>query len=115
MHVRDEFNKSGQEDFPAIPYVNRGYRGHTLFWMGCEARLNDCPATVRTSRWILGNFKEDECVPLRYPETATAIGRKVTVLPVTLSHRAINEKLGLEGEYTLRVKSFLSSLGLKLD
>ncbi len=39
-------------------------------------------------------------------------GGQATVLPVALSHMAINSELGLPGGYTEAVDSFLSSLGL---
>ncbi len=49
---------------------------------------------------------------LRFAGKVTSLGGKATVLPVDLTHGAINENLGLPGPYTGAVQSFLQSLRL---
>jgi acetyl esterase/lipase len=48
----------------------------------------------------------------QFAAKANALGGQVTLLPVNLSHEEINEQLGLPGDYTAAVESFLHALGL---
>ena len=48
----------------------------------------------------------------RFIEKVTSLGGKATLLPESMTHRAINENLGLPGSYTDAVESFLRSLDL---
>lgn len=48
----------------------------------------------------------------RFVAKVTSMGGKATLLPENLTHRAINENLGLPGTYTDAVEMFLRSLGL---
>jgi acetyl esterase/lipase len=43
---------------------------------------------------------------------ASGFGGRVSVLPVAMSHREINQDLGLAGEYTEAVEAFMKALGL---
>jgi acetyl esterase/lipase len=55
------------------------------------------------------------CPPNRaFAEKAKALGNRVEVLPVDLSHGEINSELGLPGAYTERVDAFMRALGWKL-
>jgi acetyl esterase/lipase len=48
----------------------------------------------------------------QFAAKANDIGGRATVLPIDLSHREINQNLGLSGPYTDAVNSFLHTLGL---
>jgi acetyl esterase/lipase len=45
-----------------------------------------------------------------YAAKATSLGARATVLPVDLSHRDVNEQLGVPGAYTDAVQVFIDSL-----
>ena len=50
-----------------------------------------------------------------FADKASSMGRKVAVYPIAATHREINQSLGLPGEYTDAVDSFLRSLGVKVE
>ena len=62
---------------------------------------------------VCSSLRDDSCPQARsFAEKFREKGGKVTVLPVALSHRDINHDLGLPGDYTDSVESFLRSLGV---
>lgn len=62
---------------------------------------------------VCSSERQDSCPQARsFAEKMSAKGRKVTVFPVALTHPEINKTLGLPGEYTDAVNSFLRSLGV---
>ncbi len=62
---------------------------------------------------VCSSRRDDACPQARdFAAKAATKGRKVTVLPLPLTHREVNENLGVNGEYTEAVDSFLRSLGI---
>ncbi len=55
--------------------------------------------------------KDDPCGQARsYAAKSQGLGGKVEVVPLAMSHRAINEELGLPGDYTAQVEAFMAGL-----
>ncbi len=62
---------------------------------------------------VCSTKRDDSCPPSRdFVEKATALGGRANLLQEPLTHREINETLGLPGDYTNAVESFLQTLGL---
>jgi len=62
---------------------------------------------------LVCSSQRDDSVPSarEFAAKATALGGRATVLPVDLNHMQINDLLGVPGEYTEAVDSFLESVG----
>jgi len=62
---------------------------------------------------VCSSLREDSAPPAReFAAKATALGGRVTVHEVALSHRDINDQLGLPGAYTQAVDVFLKTVGV---
>lgn len=62
---------------------------------------------------VCSSLRENACAQNKaFAAKVSGLGGKATVLPVAMSHREINQDLGLAGEYTEAVDSFVKSLGL---
>ncbi len=62
---------------------------------------------------VCSTKRDDSCAQTRnFAAKGTASGGRITVLPVDLRHREINEQLGTAGTYTEAVDAFVRSLGL---
>lgn len=62
---------------------------------------------------VCSSRRKEACPQARsFATKATASGRQISVLPIALKHGEINRNLGLAGDYTESVFSFLRSLGL---
>jgi arylformamidase len=83
------------------------------FWRAASPmhRLNAKP--VAPMLLVCSSMRQDSCPPSReFAAKANAFGGCVTVLPVAQSHLQINDQLGVRGEYTEAVDTFLRSVGL---
>ncbi len=62
---------------------------------------------------VCSSLRRESCGNARlYAAAAERLGVRVSVLPEDLSHRQINDELGLPGAYTGAVEQFMKSLGL---
>jgi arylformamidase len=60
---------------------------------------------------VCSSQRDDSCAQAqRYADKSRQLGGRIEVLPVDLSHRAINETLGEESAYTRSVDGFIASL-----
>jgi acetyl esterase/lipase len=60
---------------------------------------------------VCSSQRQDPCPDAqRYADKARQLGGQADVYPVDLSHKEINQQLGLDSAYTARVDSFLASL-----
>ncbi|HLD67919.1 MAG TPA: alpha/beta hydrolase [Pseudomonas sp.] len=65
---------------------------------------------------VCSSRRDDSCPQARiFAAQAARLDRSVQVLERDLSHRAINQELGLPGDYTERVEAFLRSLDPSLE
>lgn len=62
---------------------------------------------------VCSTKRDDSCPPSAdFVTKATALGGRASLLRVALTHREINENVGLPGDYTKAVDTFLRSLGV---
>ena len=62
---------------------------------------------------VCSTSRNDACPPAQtFASKVTELGGKVTVLPVDMKHGELNKELGLSGDYTTTVETFMRSLGL---
>ncbi|MBT8063185.1 MAG: alpha/beta hydrolase [Gammaproteobacteria bacterium] len=96
-------------------FYDRVFKSDPAFWREASPSYR-LEGTGFPMMLVCSSRRNDACPQANdYAEKAEAAGRKVTVLPMALSHKAINQNLGLEGELTRKVTSFLKSLGLGLE
>jgi arylformamidase len=75
-----------------------------------QHRMTHAPAPMLL---VCSSKRSDSCPQAQaFAGAAISLGGRVTVLPVDLTHRAINLTLGQPSAYTDSVESFLHSLGL---
>jgi acetyl esterase/lipase len=88
------------------------FRDDPALWRAAspQHRLTHAPSPMLL---VCSSRRSDSCPQAHaFAGTATSLGGHVTVLPVDLTHRAINLTLGQDSAYTDSVVSFLRSLGL---
>lgn len=74
---------------------------------------------IRSARPILmvcsTERRDKPCVQAeRYARKAQSLGIRSEIIPQPMSHREINEQLGLESVYTQKVEAFIRSLGMAI-
>lgn len=63
---------------------------------------------------VCSTKREDSCPQAQsFATRGKALGRKMSVLPVAMTHMEINNQLGATRDYTDSVESFMGSVGLK--
>ncbi|MGA9752560.1 MAG: alpha/beta hydrolase [Acidobacteriota bacterium] len=93
-------------------FYDRVFGSDPAFWRRASPmdRLTSAPAPLLM---VCSSFRRDSCPQARaFAAKAEELGGRAAVLPEALSHGEINRTLGLPGEYTAAVESFLRSLGL---
>ena len=74
-------------------------------------RLSTTPAAPMLL--VCSSRRDNACAQNKaFAAKAVALGGRATLLPVAMSHREINQDLGLAGEYTEAVDAFVKALGL---
>ncbi len=98
-----------------LPLYDKAFGKDENFWRGVSPsyQLTQKPlpilAVCSTTR------KDQPCLQSQaLVDQAKSMGGVASVLPVAMSHREINEDLGLQSAYTDGVENFLRSLGLPL-
>jgi arylformamidase len=93
-------------------FYNRAFRGGPADWRSASPihRLSSAPTPMFV---VCSRRRDDSCTQAEaFAARVKGLNGRAEVLPVSLGHREINEQLGLAGDYTLAVDSFLRSLGL---
>jgi acetyl esterase/lipase len=91
---------------------DNAFKSDPAFWRAASP-FHRLTGTPRPLLIVCSSRRRDACPPARaFAAKATAAGGRATVLPMDLSHREINETLGLPGAYTAAVDAFLRTLGL---
>ncbi|RJF88545.1 alpha/beta hydrolase [Oleomonas cavernae] len=91
---------------------DRAFGDDPAFWQQASPfhRLAGRPAPLLL---VCSSRRAVSCAQARgFAEKVTSMGARATVLPVDLSHGAINQELGLPGDYTDAVEAFMRSLGI---
>jgi acetyl esterase/lipase len=109
---------SGGYDVPRIMnaqhmrFYDQAFGDNPAFWRESSPihRLSGTPAPMLL---VCSSRSRNACDWADdFAEKIDESGGGATVLPIALSHMAINNDLGLPGQYTEAVDSFLKSLGL---
>jgi hypothetical protein len=95
LGLYDEAFKSDPAYWAEASPVDRLKSAPNPVLLVCSARRPDSPLQAKA-----------------FAEKATKLGGRAIVLPQNYNHSGINENLGLPGEYTEAVDSFLHSVGL---
>jgi acetyl esterase/lipase len=93
-------------------FYDRVFKTDPEYWRKASPiyRLSSAGAPMML---VCSSLRQDSCPQAQsFAAKATAKGGRVSVLPIALSHGEINQNLGLAGEYTKAVESFLRSIGV---
>ncbi|MEM7155178.1 MAG: alpha/beta hydrolase [Myxococcota bacterium] len=93
-------------------FYDRAFRDDEQYWRLASPlhRLGEAPDPMFI---VCSSERRASCPQARaFMAKARTLGGRVTVLPVSLSHRDTNIQLGTEGPYTAAVDDFFQSLGL---
>lgn len=98
---------------PHMRFYDRVFGADPEFWRRASPlqRLARAPQPVLL---VCSSRRADACAQARaFAARVRALGGQAEVLPQALTHRRINENLGLPGPYTDAVDAFLHRLGLR--
>ncbi len=93
-------------------FYDRVFKDDPAFWKAASpyAVLADQTAPMLI---VCSTQRDDSCLnATRYRNKAVAFKTRIEMLPVDLTHREINVKLGENGSYTDAIERFLQSLGM---
>jgi len=92
------------------PLYDRAFGADPAVWHSASP-LHRLTATPRPMLLVCSSERTNACPQAQaYAIKAVGLGGRVTVLPVALSHGAINKSLGLPGSYTANVNAFIRQL-----
>lgn len=93
-------------------FYDRVFKDDPAYWQKASP-LHRFVGTPQPMLIVCSTKRDDSCPPSQdFAAKATSLGGRASVLPIAMTHREINEDLGLAGAYTDAVDSFLRSLGL---
>jgi acetyl esterase/lipase len=95
---------------PHFPFYDPVFGTDPAFWRAASPthRLTTAPLTPMLL--VCSSRRSDSLPPAReFAARAEALGGQVTVLPVDLGHREINEQLGQDASYTAAIDAFLQA------
>jgi hypothetical protein len=94
------------------PLYDRVFGSDSSFWkeVSPTLRLKDAPPPMEL---VCSSLRRYSCIAANaYASKADSLGGRVHVLPVALTHRHVNVKLGVAQPYTQKVENFIHSLVL---
>lgn len=92
------------------PLYDRAFGSDPAVWQSASPihRLTTAPAPMLL---VCSSQRKNSCPQAQaFAIKAVGLGGRVTVLPIALSHGAINKSLGLPGSYTANVNAFIRQL-----
>ncbi|HUD52195.1 alpha/beta hydrolase [Parvibaculum sp.] len=93
-------------------FYDRAFGADPAYWDKASPTLR-LTAKPQPMLVVCSTKRDDSCPPSRdFVEKATALGGRASLLQEPLTHREINENVGLPGDYTKAVDAFLRSLGV---
>ncbi|MFC3675802.1 alpha/beta hydrolase [Ferrovibrio xuzhouensis] len=95
-----------------LRFYNRVFGDKASYWRQASPlyHLTAAPAPMLL---VCSTRRTDSCPPAKaFAAKAAALGGRVSLLPVEMTHHDINHRLGEPGAYTEAVDGFLASLGL---
>lgn len=110
---------SAAMDVPALmqaphqPFYDTVFKADKAVWQQSSPLHRLQAAPTAPALLVCSSLRDLSCAQNKaFASKAQGFGGRVSVLPVAMSHREINQDLGLSGEYTEAVEAFLKSLGL---
>ena len=98
-----------------LPFYDKAFGNDSAFWKSTSPSYQLSQKTIPMLAVCSTTRKDKPCMQASaFIEKATKFGTQANVLPVAMSHKEINENLGLPSDYTDKVESFMRSLGLPL-
>jgi arylformamidase len=98
-----------------LPFYDKAFGNDSAFWKSASPSYQLSQKTIPILAVCSTTRKDKPCMQASaFIEKATKFGTQANVLPVAMSHKEINENLGLPSDYTDKVESFMRSLGLPL-
>lgn len=96
-----------------LPFYDKAFGTDNAFWKSTSPSYQLSQKTVPMLAVCSTTRKDKPCTQANtFIEKAIKLGSQANVLPVAMSHKEINENLGLPSDYTDKVESFMRSLGL---
>jgi acetyl esterase/lipase len=93
-----------------LPLYDRAFGKDPAFWRRVSP-LHQLSAAAYPLLAVCSTQRDDACPQARgFAEKAASLAVKATVLEQDLSHREINQNLGLDSGYTQAVEAFMGSL-----
>jgi arylformamidase len=95
---------------PHLPIYSRAFGTDRDYWRAASPAQH-LAAGAKPMLLVCSSLRRDSCsAATRLAAQATADGVRAEVLPVPMSHAAIDAQLGAPGEYTKGVEAFLATL-----
>jgi acetyl esterase/lipase len=98
-----------------LPLYDKAFGNDNAFWKNTSPSVQLTQKTVPLLAVCSTKRKDQPCTQASaFIDNAAKFGSQANVLPEALSHREINENLGLPSKYTKKVEAFMRALGLPL-
>ncbi len=94
-----------------LPLYDRAFGGDPGYWRSASP-VRQLSSSAPPMLLVCSERRmDDSCGAARqFADKAASVGARASVLPQNLSHREINEDLGLPGDYTQAVEQFMRTL-----
>ncbi len=98
-----------------LPFYDKAFGSDSAFWKSTSPNDQLSQKTVPMLAVCSTKRKDKPCTQAEaFIEKANKLGTQANALPIAMSHKEINENLGLASDYTDKVEAFMRSLGLPL-
>jgi len=98
-----------------LPFYDKAFGNDSTFWKSVSPSYQLTQKTVPMLAVCSTKRKDKPCIQAdAFIQKAIKLDTQASVLPVAMSHKEINENLGLSSDYTEKVEVFMRSLGLAL-
>ncbi|MES1988555.1 MAG: alpha/beta hydrolase, partial [Pseudomonadota bacterium] len=98
-----------------MPFYDKAFGTDSTFWKSTSPSYQLSQKTIPMLAVCSTTRKDRPCTQANaFIEKAIKFGTQANVIQVAMSHKEINENLGLPSDYTNNVEAFMRSLGLPL-
>lgn len=98
-----------------MPFYDKAFGTDSAFWKSTSPSYQLSQKTIPMLAICSTTRKDKPCTQANaFIEKAIKLGTQANVLQVAMSHKEINENLGLPSDYTDKVEAFMRSLGLPM-
>ena len=96
-------------------FYDNAFGTDNAFWKSTSPSHQLTQKTLPMLAVCSSKRKDQPCIQAAtFIEKAVKLGTQANLLPESMSHKEINENLGLNNEYTKQVEAFMRALGLAL-